>query len=328
MRYFVTGATGFVGGYLTSQLLAAGHDVTALVRTPEQARDISRYGVTPHVGTVMDKESMRPGVRGVDGVFHVAGHRLSFRSHAVGLEVNVTGSRNVFELVREHAIPRCVYTSGLNVYGDTRGESVDESCGRPETYPTQHDAVRGAAYFESAVPLMRDGVPIIALMPGMVYGPRDSSAMAELLARAMVGKVRFVTTGAAYCWAHVMDVAHAHVLAMQFGQPGASYIVGGPAHPVAEAIGVVAEAAGRRRRPLGVPPAVVAPAAAVVGALSKVIPAWRPRADRLRIAAGVTYLGDDTRARSELGFAPRPLAEGLPDAARAILEGMLAEADD
>ena len=91
---------------------------------------------------------------------------------------------------------------------------------------------------------------------------------------------------------------------------------------------MVAEAAGRRRRPLGVPPAVVAPAAAVVGALSKVIPAWRPRADRLRIAAGVTYLGDDTRARSELGFAPRPLAEGLPDAARAILEGMLAEADD
>lgn len=327
MQYFVTGATGFVGGYLTSQLLAAGHDVTALVRSREDAVDIARYGVTPHVGSVVDKEGMRRGLRGVDGVFHVAGHRLSFRDHSTMVAVNVQGTRNVFELVKELAIPKCIFTSALNVYGDTGGESVDETRGRPARFPTRYDAVRGAAHFDVAVPMMKAGVPIVALLPGMVYGPRDTSAMARLLARAMLGRVLTVSSSAAYSWAHVMDVAHAHVLAMQFGRPGESYIVGGPAHTVREALVVAAESAGKKRMPVPIPPWVVKPAAATMHAAATIVRPWRPIADRLRVASGVTYLGTDAKARTELGFDPRPLAEGLPDAARAILEDMLAEED-
>lgn len=328
MHYFVTGATGFVGGYVTSQLLAAGHDVTALVRGRDEARDIARYGVTPHVGSVTDKEGMRRGLRGVDGVFHTAGHRLSFRDRDTMVAVNVDGSRNVFELVKELAIPKCVFTSTLNVYGDTGGKTVDETRGKPDRHPTEYDRVRGAAHFDVAVPMMRAGVPIVALLPGMVYGPRDSSAMARLLARAMLGRVFAVSSSSAYCWSHVMDVAHAHVLAMQFGRPGEVYIVGGPAHTVDDAVGVAAAAAGKKRRPVPLPPWLVKPPAAVVKAASTVVRPWRRTADRLAVAAGVTYLGDDTKARKELGFDPRSLADGLPDAVRAVLEDMLAETDD
>ena len=124
MHYFVTGATGFVGGYVTSQLLAAGHDVTALVRTRDDARDIAAYGVRPHIGSVTDKEGMRSGVRGFDGVFHSAGHRLAFPDRKTMEAVNVLGSRNVFELVRELSIPKCVFTSTLNVFSDTHGAVV------------------------------------------------------------------------------------------------------------------------------------------------------------------------------------------------------------
>lgn len=325
MHYFVTGATGFVGGYLTSQLLAGGHEVTALVRGTDEARDIARYGVRPHVGSVVDKEGMRRGMRGVDGVFHTAGHRLSFRDHDTMVSVNVQGSRNVFELVKELAIPKCVFTSTLNAYGDTRGEVVDESRGKPDRFPTEYDTVRGAAHFDVAVPMMREGVPIVTLLPGMVYGPRDSSAMATLLARAMLGRVFAVSSSSAYSWSHVMDVAHAHVLAMQFGRPGEVYIIGGPAHTVREAIGVAAKAAGKKRQPVPLPPWLVKPAATVVRAASVVVRPWRGVADRLAVAAGVTYLGSDAKAQKELGFDPRPLAEGLPDAARAVLEDMLTE---
>ncbi len=60
--------------------------------------------------------------------------------------------------------------------------------------------------------------------------------------------------------------------------------------------------------------------------LSSLVRPWRRTADRLRIAAGVTYLGDDSKARRELGFDPRPFAEGLPDAARATLGEMIEDA--
>lgn len=325
MHYFVTGATGFVGGYLTSQLLAAGHEVTALVRTTDEARDIARYGVRPHVGSVTDKEAMRRGIRGVDGVFHVAGHRLAFRDHETMVAVNVRGARNVFELVDEHGIPKCVFTSTLNAYGDTGGAVVDETRSRPARFPTEYDEVRGRAHFDVALPMAKSGVPIVTLLPGMVYGPRDTSAMARLLARSMLGRVWAVSATSAYCWAHVMDVAHAHVLAMQFGRPGESYVVGGPRHTVREAVETAIRAAGRSRRPLPLPRWLVRPAAVTARGVATVVRPWRPVADRLAVAAGVTYLADDAKARTELGFDPRPLADGLPDAARALLETMLEE---
>jgi nucleoside-diphosphate-sugar epimerase len=327
VHYFVTGATGFVGGYLTSQLLAAGHEVTALVASREEARDIAVYGVRPHVGSVTDKEAMRRGVRGVDGVFHTAGHRLMFGDRATMRAVNVQGTKNVLELVKEHGIPKIVFTSTLNAFGDTGGEVVDEGASKPDRWPTEYDEVRGAAHFDVALPMADAGLPIVTLLPGMVYGPRDTSAMAGLLARAMLGKVWAISAAPAYSWAHVMDVAHAHVLAMQFGRPGESYVIGGPAHTVREAIEVAAEAAGKKRKPVPVPPWMVAPAATVVGALARIVTPWRPIADRLRVAAGVTYLASDAKAREELGFEPRSLRDGLPDAARALLEDMLGDAD-
>ncbi len=66
-------------------------------------------------------------------------------------------------------------------------------------------------------------------------------------------------------------------------------------------------------------------AATVLRPFAYIVPPWRRTADRLRIAAGVTYLGDDSKAREELGFDPRSLAEGMPDAARATLEEMIDE---
>lgn len=323
MQYFVTGATGFVGGYVTSQLLAAGHDVTALVRTREDATDIAEYGVRPHVGSVTDKEAMRRGMRGVDGVFHAAGHRLAFRDRKIMESVNVGGTRNVLELVRELSVPKCVLTSTLNVFSDTKGEAVDESYRFSGRHLTEYDRIRAQVHYGVALPMMSQGVPIVTLLPGMVYGPRDTSPMAQMLMRAMLGRVLAVSATTAYCWAHVMDVAQAHLLAMQFGRPGESYIVGGPAHTVREALVVAGRSAGKQRDPVAVPPWVSSAAAGIVRAASLVVPPWRWMADRLRIAAGVTYLGDDTKASEELGFEPRSLEEGIPDAARAILEEMI-----
>ena len=324
MHYFVTGATGFVGGYLTSQLLAGGHEVTALVRSREDARDIAEYGVRPHVGTVVDKETMRRGMRGVDGVFHTAGHRLAFRDRSTMEAVNIGGTRNVFELVKELSIPKCVFTSTLNVFSDTGGRLATEEDRFSGRHLTEYDRVRAEAHFGLALPMMAAGVPIVALLPGMVYGPRDTSPMAQLLTRAMLGKV-FAVTDTTYCWAHVMDVAHAHILAMQFGRPGEAYIVGGPPHSVRDALVIAGDSAGRRRAPIPIPARLAQVGAAVIGTAAAVVRRWRPVADRLRVGSGVTYIGDDAKAREELGFAPRDLRTGLPDAARAILEEMIGD---
>jgi nucleoside-diphosphate-sugar epimerase len=140
MKYFVTGATGFVGGAVTRQLVANGNQVVAVARSPEKAGDLSDLGVEVHPGDVTEKESLRAPMQGVDGVFHIAGwYKIGVKDKRPAQEINVDGTRNVLELMKELNIARGVYTSTLAINSDTRGRVVDETYeyrgpnGRPTT---------------------------------------------------------------------------------------------------------------------------------------------------------------------------------------------------
>src|SRR5512147_1687302 len=102
MKYFITGATGFIGGVLAKQLRAAGYEVHASIRSPEKAKELHELGVKLFVGDVAEKESMRQAMTGVDGVYHVAGwYKIGAKDKSLGEKVNIQGTRNVLELMQE-----------------------------------------------------------------------------------------------------------------------------------------------------------------------------------------------------------------------------------
>ena len=128
MRYFLTGATGFIGGHVAQQLAATGHKVVALVRDPTKAANVAEMGAALHQGDITDKESLRRPMTGVDGVFHIAAwYKIGEGSLAEARTINVQGTRNVLELMQELRIPKGVYTSTLAVFSDTKGRLVDET---------------------------------------------------------------------------------------------------------------------------------------------------------------------------------------------------------
>src|SRR5690242_13065569 len=101
MMYFVTGATGFLGGEIVRQLRAAGHDVIALVRTPSKAGALRELGVTLAEGDIIEKESMRAPMTGVDGVYHAAAwYKVGARDSSMAENINIGGTRNVLELMK------------------------------------------------------------------------------------------------------------------------------------------------------------------------------------------------------------------------------------
>ena len=109
-RYFVTGATGFLGGEIVKQLIGRGHKVAALVRDPAKAALLSTLGVEMHDGDITDRETLRAPMAGADGVFHCAAwYKVGVPAEAD--RINVDGTRNVLEMMRELGIPRGVYTS-------------------------------------------------------------------------------------------------------------------------------------------------------------------------------------------------------------------------
>src|SRR5437867_12240765 len=115
-KYFVTGATGFIGGRVTRQLVHAGHEVVAIARNLPAARDLEAIGVDVRRGDITDPDSLRGPMAGVDGVCHIAGgYKIGSKHRAEGERINVDGRRNVLTAMRELGIPKGVYTRALAV---------------------------------------------------------------------------------------------------------------------------------------------------------------------------------------------------------------------
>lgn len=304
VRYLITGATGFVGSALARQLVAARHDVHAVVRAPDRASALRELGVALHTGDVTQVGSLRDVMRGVDGVFHVAGwYEVGTRDKRAGELVNVEGTRNVLRAARELAVPKVVYTSTLAVFGDTHGRLVDESRRADGPFLSEYDRTKWRAHYEVAEPAIREGLPLVIVQPGVVYGPGDRGPFYPLWQRFLKGRLPAVPAGSAYCWGHVDDMARGHVLAMERGRSGESYIIAGPAHTLVEAFEIASAITGLPApRPL--PPGLLRAGARVLELLGR-------DAEALRVMAGATYLGSSAKAQRELGFSTRTLEEGL-----------------
>jgi nucleoside-diphosphate-sugar epimerase len=313
MRYFVTGATGFVGGQVARQLRETGHDVVAVVRTPSNAADLLNLGVTVVQGDVTDKASMRVPMTGVDGVFHIAGWYKVGAGRTAGAEgqaINVDGTRNVLELMEELKIPRGVYTSTLAVNSDTHGKEVDESYHFTGKHLSEYDRTKAEAH-AVAEQFVAKGLPLVVLMPGLIYGPGDTSSVRTTLVQYLQRKLPAIPQRTAYSWAHVDDIAAIHIKALEESKPGATYIVAGPTHTLVEALQMAQEITGIPA-PRALPPSVFGTMASLAGLVEPV--AKLPdlySSEGLRVLAGVTYIGSAAKAKRELGYNPRPLREGM-----------------
>lgn len=314
MRYFITGATGFVGGVLADQLIDEGHDVVVLARDLDKAARLAGRGAEIHQGDVTDKDSMREPMRGADGVFHVAAiYKVGVANPAPLEAANVGGTRNVLELMDELNIPKGVYTSTLAVFSDTKGRMVDESYRYDGPHLSAYDRTKWEAHYRVAQPMIEQGLPLVIVQPGAIYGPGDTSALADTFAQALEGKLPAVPGRVAYCWSHVSDVAEAHRLAMDRGEVGESYIVAGPPATLREAIDLACRIAGRRPPRFEIPPGLLRGVAGLATGLAKLLPPLAGSAEMARVVAGSTYLGDNTKARTELGYSPRSLEDGFAE---------------
>jgi dihydroflavonol-4-reductase len=311
-RYFVTGATGFLGGELVKQLIGRGHQVTALVRSVEKASLLKTLGVQLHIGDITDISSLRTPMEGVDGVFHVAAwYKVGARDTHIAEQVNVQGTRNVLETARDLQIPKIVYTSTVAVLGDTQGRLPDERYYSSGPFLTEYDRTKWIAHYEVAVPMMRAGLPLVIVMPGAVYGPGDTSAIHDALVQLLRGRLYTTPRGVAFAWVYIEDAARGLRQAMELGKPGESYLLTGPVHTFEDAFDLAARIAGTRAPLLHPRPFVMRGAARLVSLLES----WDMRlpiaAETLRLMAGTSWIASSAKAEKELGFTVRPLEEGL-----------------
>ena len=312
MKAFVTGGSGFIGQHVIRKLILRGYKVAALARSAESQAIVERLGATAVPGDITDMASMREGMKGSDVVFHIAGwYKLGAPDWMQAEAINVGGTRKVLRLAQELGIPKIVYTSTVAVFGDTHGELVDETFFQGGPFLSEYDRTKWLAHYKVAVPFIEKGAPIIIVMPGAVYGPGDTSIVADMMRLFYRGAPAIPGSDTTLAYAHVADVAEGHLLAAEKGKIGESYILAGPAIPLGEMVDFWAHLTGKRAPSLRIPSALLQPFAPVMGALESIIPLPSMFSREAVASLGATYTARSDKARAELGWQTRPLQTGM-----------------
>lgn len=313
---FVTGGTGFIGGCLVSLLVARGVEVRALARSMAGLEKLKSLGAIPIPGDVTDAASMKEAMRGCDVVFHVAAMYEVGARYAQQMQlVNVQGARNVFETAVEVGVPKILYTSTAGVHGDTKGKMVDENHRAPyEAFKasTVYEQTKWRAHYEVALPMIRQGAPIVIVESGGVYGPEDHSVIGDLLELYARGRLPVLPDrDTTFTLAYVDDVAEGHILAAEKGRIGESYLMGYQPLSFGEFADLWAKVSGRPKVALKIPSALVRPSWPLMALIEKVVPLPAILSGEAVRSVGSTWIVSCRKAQDELGWNPRPAEEGL-----------------
>lgn len=318
MKVGITGGAGFIGRVIVERLANRGDDVVALVRDPARARHINFDGVTRVKNDLSDETALTELMKDADAVIHAAGSyrigiKLSERNEM--WDANVGATERVLDAAVAAGVKRIVYVSTNNMFGDTRGQMVDENYRRDlkTGFASWYDETKYRAH-EAAEERIKQGAPIIIVQPGQTYGPNDHSAASAQLELAFNGKLRYAALpSAGVAWVHVDDLADAIVAALDRGRIGESYSLGGDPHRLGAAVAIAARLGGHRPPRLTVPTRMlrlVAPINDRVGGLPG-LP--RNLGETITAGEGVTYWAKHDKATAELDFRPRSLEQGIAD---------------
>ncbi|MGD0081770.1 MAG: hopanoid-associated sugar epimerase [Acidimicrobiales bacterium] len=321
-RVVVTGAAGFVGSAVTRALLERGVHVVTVLQPGADQTSVDGLPVERVNADVRDAPAVREAIDGARVVFHIAAlYRFWSSDPNEFYDVNVGGTLNVLDAARVSGCERVVYTSTVGTIGldgTTDGALADErSWARIEhlfgsykrsKYVAEHEVLRAAA----------EGLPVVLVQPTLPVGPRDRAPTptGRIVLDFLNGRIPgwFETS---LNVVDADDLAVGHIAALERGQQGRSYVLGGENMHFRAILGTLAAETGLPGPVVRVP-AGLALGAAYASELIEGRVARRPPSVPLegtRMATTRMIYSDD-RARSELGYRSRPAREALVRSAR------------
>lgn len=323
-RVLVTGANGFIGSALTRALVEDGHEVVAMIEPGSDDSNLEGLKVDKVAGDIRDEPAVRSAVDGCRGVFHVAAlYRFWAPDDRLFYSVNVGGTRNVMTAARQAGVRKVVYTSTVGTLGLHDGDGLSNEEAYPDVshlfgaykrskYVAEHEVLKAAA----------QGCPVSIVMPTFPLGPGDRgpTPSGRLVLDFLNGRIPgYVDT--VLNTVHVDDVARGHVLAYHHGVSGRSYILGGENLSLEKLLYELSSMTGLSQADFKVPRSVSLAAAwvsdTVEGRLLRRHPSIPLEAARM---STTRMAFDDSRAREELGYSPRPAVEAIEASARWFVE--------
>jgi len=306
LKAFVTGGTGFVGGALVRKLLEAGYEVRALVRPGTNTRQLQGLSVEQVEGDLRDPGSLLMGIAGCQLLFHVAA-LYSYWGYTWDdfYQVNVEGTRHILEAAKQTGVERVIYTSSIAVLGFHKDRSpVDENT--PSTLDDMITPYKRSKYLAEEITreYAERGLPVVVLNPSSPIGVGDHkpTATGQVVVDFLNGRMfGYVDTGMNIV--DVEDVALGHLLAVEHGEVGQRYILGGENLTLKQVLDLLADVSGLPQVKLRIPHSVALAWSYIDTGIARLnrnhIPAATP--DKVKQSHRYEFY-DSSKAIRELGF--------------------------
>jgi nucleoside-diphosphate-sugar epimerase len=301
-RAFVTGGSGFLGKRLIAELVKRGVSVVALARSDAAAATVKALGAEPAMGD-LDKVA---GVDGCDVVFHAAAYVKQSGPLAEFMKANVEGTKNVLAAARAAGVKRFVHIGTEAVIADGRPiVRATEQAPYPAKPAGPYPLTKGLAERE-VVAANGDGLETVVVRPRLIWGKGDTSVLAEMIVAVEAKKFGWIGGGrylTSTC--NVQNVVDGAILAAERGRGGEIYFLtdGEPVEWrafVTDMLATQGVDAGTREVPRWLAKTLAA------------MTSWmtHPPLTKTALALiGHEVTVDDSKARRELGYAPRVSVE-------------------
>lgn len=290
MIVYVTGATGFIGSHVVRELVAQG----AEVRTERV--------------DLLDQHGLEHVLHGCDAAVHVAA-LYSYDADPEMIErVNVEGTQNVIEACVRRGVRRLVYTSTAGTCGPVPGREATEADEPPAwelSVPYKRTKLAAERVVLAAAAVKLDAVVVNPTTP-IGEGDTKPTPTGRMIAGVARGKIRGYVATTGLNIVDVRDVARGHVLALERGERGERYLLGGVNLSLEDLFASIADLAHRPRPTLRIPYGAVV-AAARIGLANR---------DEVTLARLPMYFSSN-KAQERLGYEPGPVTPAL---ARAVLD--------
>ena len=238
----ITGASGFVGGHVLRELLADGHTVRALSRSPASDAALAAAGAVPVRGSLGDADSLLAAARGTEAVFHCAANTSAWiRDRAEQDDTNIAGTGRLLRAAEAAGVGCFVHTSSVSAYSHlvhgTLREDVPQRGGESRVNYERSKFLGERLVRES-------GLPHLIFNPSHVLGPGDRNNWARLIKMVHDGTLPGVPPGSG-AFADVREIAKAQVRAWRAGIRGESFLLGGEHASFLQFAQLAAELSGR-----------------------------------------------------------------------------------
>jgi len=312
MKIIVTGASGFLGGWVVKRLLEEGHEVFALLRKPGEGALPSE--TQTRLGDVTSLESLENAFSGMDGVFHLAGV-IGYHPSMLSLmeKVNVEGTYHVLEACRKRGIRNLLYVSSVVAIG--AGLKPSEILNEKSNYNLENFQF---GYFETkrrAEQLVMEAhqkqlMEAFIVNPSTIYGAGDAlKGSRKSQVKVAQGKLKFYPSGGSSV-VGVEDLVDGMMRVWTRGRSGERYILAGENLLIKEIFSYIAEIAGVSKPWCQIPDPLFLGIARFADWMRPLGLGGSFGYENAKVATMYHYF-DSSKARAELGYNPRPAREAI-----------------